>query len=145
MLIGLLDLIIYILLSVRFHLFLALVIYYFMPDSWTLSVWFYVFLLANAWDISSTYTFVYVYRLGWENEANDLIHWFAEYTNYHWAVVLQTLMFYGPIALFCIFWPWSGFSICVLILCSVRMFIAGMLNFLLPVVEWLAGSIDHRK
>ncbi len=135
MLVGLIS----ILTSNRFHLFLTLIIYYFMPNSWTLFVWFYVFLLANAWDILSTYTFVYIYGDGWEIEKNDLIHWFAKHTNYHWAIVLQTLTVCVPVILFCVLWPWSEFSMCVLMFLSVGIFITGTLNFLTP---FMGSSVD---
>lgn len=116
--------------------FLTLGIYRFMPDSWTLYVWFCIFLLASAWDIVSTYIFVYFYGLGWDEEENSLLHWFAKHTNYHWATLLHTLTFCISVFLFCITWPWPGFSICILILFSIRRFLAGVLNFLIPIIGW---------
>lgn len=126
------HLIIGILLSSPFSFFLTIGIYYFTLDNSTLSIWFYIFLLANAWDILSTYTFVYVYDLGWEEESNPLIRFFAKHVNYHWAITLQTLAICGPIVLFCFLWPWTGFSVFILIFLSVDFFIVGTLNFSFP-------------
>lgn len=131
----LLDIIIVILLSGYFHFILTCVIYYLTQDKLALTTWFYVYALANAWDIASTYTFVYLYDLGWENEGNNLIQWFAGYVNYHWAVVLQTIVFCGSVIVFCIIWPWPAFAICTLIYVSSVGFIAGTLNLLFPIIE----------
>src|SRR3989344_1160407 len=100
----LLNLIVDILLSTHFSFIMSLVIYYFTPNNWALTTWFYVFLLVNIWDILSTYVAVYGYNYGWESETNSLIQWFAQYMNYHWAVILQTLVVFGFVIIFCVFW-----------------------------------------
>ena len=120
---------------VNFKLLVSIIIYFFTADNWMLSVWLCVFLLASIWDILSTYTFVYIHDLGWKNEDNDLIHWLAKYTNYHWASILHPLFYSGLFCVFYVLWPWPGFSIFIIIFCSVARFMAGIINFLTPLTE----------
>ncbi len=89
--------------SPSLNLFLSLIIYYFWSDGWTLIGWFYFSIVASIWDILSTYTFVYLYGSGWEDEANILFQYFAKYVNPHLALMTQGLLVLFIIGIFCFF------------------------------------------
>lgn len=108
-------------------------VYYFWSDNFTIVEWFYFFITASVLDILSTYVFVYIYGLGWEEESNRLIQFFAKNMNYHWALILQTLVVCIPIGILCLFWPWPGFSVFILITYGTARIIAGIINLILPI------------